>query len=105
MRSTTVSQTGTGQSVALPINRYVEGVGTGLFTKVTGTATYTIECTPDNVQDPTITPVWYPVLVPALTGATQNANGLMQVPAEAVRVNVASGSGIVVLVALVQGLQ
>lgn len=94
MRPCSVSQTGAGVSAWMPIDASTAGPqGDGIFVQVTGTVVSTIEVTPDNVFDPTVTPVAYATGVAALAGLSANQATNLPFAAKAIRVNQASGSG------------
>jgi len=67
---------------------------------VTGTETYNIEYTLDDVFDSTITPTWFA----AATGQTNNQAGSIAFPISAIRVNGTAGTGAVRLTVL-EGLK
>jgi hypothetical protein len=95
---------GTAASSWLPLDHLTSGYGDGLYCKVTGTATYSVEVTPDNIFDSAVTPQAYPCDIVALTAATTTQSGSLLKAARAVRVNQASGAGTVTLTAVVRGL-
>lgn len=104
MRPASVTRVGTGASAWLPIDMYSEGYGDGLYCKVSGgPPTYSVEVTPDDVYDATITPQAYPCDIAALTAATTTQSGALLKAARAVRVNITGGSGTVVLTVVVRG--
>lgn len=104
MRASSVSQTGVGASAWMPLDSYTTGYGDGLYAQLTGTATYSVEVTPDNAFDTTVTPQAYPCDIVALTAATTTSSGALLKAARFVRVNIASGTGTVKLTAIVRGV-
>jgi len=69
---------------------------------VLGTATYGIEYTLDDVNDPTVTPVWFPdANLP--TGQTASGVTNFMFPIQAVRINIAAISGAGVRFVVLQG--
>lgn len=106
MRAASVTQVGNGASTWLPIDQYSEGFGDGLYAQVvSGTPTYSVEVTPDDVFNPAVTPIAYPCDITVLTAATATQSGALVKAAKAVRVNIASGGGTVKLTAVVRGIQ
>lgn len=104
MRPATVTSSGAGATVWLPLDPYSQDTNVGLYARlVSGTPTYTIEVTPDDVFDATVTPTAYPTDVAALTAATATASGALLKPARAVRIN-QTGAGVIALTAVVPGL-
>ncbi len=64
----------------------------GVYIPAGSTATYDVEFSMDNVNDPTITPRWFPDgLLPA--GSTTSGTTTYFAPIQFVRVNIASLSG------------
>ena len=91
MRPIVISKTGTGQSevTALDVDANPFNVGIGVV--VSGTVTYTIQHTFDDVWDSNVTPTWFNHA--ALNSLSANANANYAFPVTAVRVNVTAGSG------------
>lgn len=94
MRRTVVTQTGTGSSSAVVVNRQMTA---GLYCVVDGTVNYDIEVTGD---DPASSPTWFDHPDTNLVAATANQRGVLDFPAAAVRVTVNSGAGSVTLTVL-----
>ena len=93
--SSSTSVTGVGTSTWIPVNSSQANFKVSLFTGVTGTATYTIQHTPDNVMDASVTPVAYNHDI--LAGLTSGNDGNYAYPVRAVRINLTSGTGTVTL--------
>lgn len=99
--TSTTSQTGVGPSAPLPLVPVGKKWETGLYATVTGTATYTIEVTPDPLLDSGSAPAaarWF--ALSAASGLTANAALALPFPAKGVRVNVSAGTGTVALSAV-----
>jgi hypothetical protein len=94
MRRTIVTQTGTGSTAPVVLNRQLAA---GIYCVVTGTVDYTIQITGD---DPASSPVYFPHPTAALVGATTNQRGVIDFPVAAVRATVNSGAGSVTLTVL-----
>lgn len=104
MRTASVARTGVGASAWLPLDPYSTGYAEGLYAKLTSAATYSIEVTPDNIFDPTVTPTAYPCDVAVLTAATTTQSGALLKPARAARINITSGGGTVTLSVVERGV-
>lgn len=98
MRPVRVTQTGTGRSSVVPLDRYQNPFNVGLLCVATGTIDYTVQYTSDDVFSPTFVPAsanWFSH--PSLTGKTASAEGNIAFGVTAVCVLVNSGSGSVTL--------
>lgn len=104
MRPASITTAGAGLSVWLPLDPYAQDTHVGLYAQLlTGTPTYTVEVTPDDIFDPTVTAVGYPTDIAVLTAATATQSGALLKPARAARVN-QTGGGTIKLTAVVAGL-
>jgi hypothetical protein len=92
MTPVTISKTGTGRSTVIASDSFQNPFNIGLVIVVTGTATYNIEISMDDLM--VVTPsVWaVPTGFSALTAST---NGFITVPHHALAINVTAGSGTV----------
>lgn len=101
MRPFIVAQTGVGNSDAqvLDIIRNPFQVGFGVV--VSGTVTYTVEHTFDNVMQAGVTPTWF--AHPDVAAETTNQDGTYAFPVRAIRLSVTSGSGTATLTAIQAG--
>lgn len=102
MRPQTITQTGVGTSAWVPLDYKQSPFNVGFGVSVTGTATYNIEHTFDNILDSTVTPVVFKH--GTLVSQTTNKDGNYAFPIRAVRINVTAGTGSV-SVTLLQGLR
>jgi hypothetical protein len=91
MRPIVLSQTGTGQTGAVPLDIDANPFNVGIGVVVSGTVTYTIQHTFDDVFDATVTPTWFDHA--SLAAATASADGNYAFPVTAVRVSVSAGTG------------
>ena len=91
-----------GPSAWVPLDTYRTPFSVGASAVITGSPTYNVEYTFDDVQNSAITPTVYSNLT--VTGATANSNCAITVPITAIRANVTSGSGSVVLTVIQSGL-
>lgn len=85
-----VSQTGTGSSAWLPIDWKQPSFAVGMGVAISGTVTYTVEHTFDDVLTGAAATV-YPHST--LAGLSANADGNYAFPVTAVRITVNSGTG------------
>lgn len=88
---TEISLTGVGTSAWVPVDHRNKPFNLSLHAILSGTVTSTIEYTPDNVWDTSITPVAFPVT--GMSGITANTAGNIGFPVRAVRINNSAGTG------------
>ena len=96
MRPITVSadRAGTVTSPVIPIDQYQAPTNIGLAVIVTGTVTFSVQHTFDDVFSPTFDPAtatWFNH--PTLNGLTANADGNYMAPPRGVRLNLTAGTG------------
>jgi hypothetical protein len=105
MRPKSVTQTGTGTTAWFPLDRMQAPFNVGIgVVLVSGTATYTVEHTFDNVLDPAVvSPVAFPNS--GLTAQTTSKDGNYAAPVCAVRLNVTAGAAPVVKMTILQGIR
>lgn len=96
----TLSQTGTGSTSWYPVNYNQSNFKIGLGVVVSGTVTYTIQHTFDDVYDPSVTPVAFDH--DTLATLSANADGNYAYPIRAIRVTVSAGTGTAALT-IIQG--
>lgn len=93
-----ISQTGIGSSGIYKFNYMICGTAVAIQAVLTGTATYSIQFTLDDVEakdfDPS-TANWG-TLAGVLTNATTSRNSFFIAPFQAIRINISSGTGTVV---------
>lgn len=105
MRPIVLTRTGTGVTAVAPLDTYVSPFNIGMGVVVSGTVNYTVQHTFDNVQAPGYSAAsgnWFNH--PTMTGLTGSQDGNYAFPVAAIRVNVASGTGVVTLTAIQAGL-
>lgn len=95
MRPVIVSQTGTGRSALIPMDREQAPFNVGLGCVVTGTVTYNVEHTFDDVQNPAVTATWFQNS--SMAALTSNASGSYTFPVRAISINVTAGAGTVTM--------
>ena len=93
MRPQTVTVTGIGQSVVVPVDYIQKPFNLSLHVEPAGN-TVTVEYTPDNVLAGEV-PVFYPVT--GMVGVTGSTAGNIAFPVFAVRINQTIGGGTTVL--------
>lgn len=104
MRPSEKTQTGTGSTDPIMLDMVRNPFQVGFGCIVTGTVTYTIEHTFDNLQE--IAPgsaTWFPHPDAALVGATSSQDGTYAFPVRAFRARVTAGTGSVTVKALQAG--
>lgn len=103
MRPAAVTVTGVSASAWLPADHLTAGFGDGVYVKPGAGATVTVECTPDDVFNPAVTPVAFATGVSALTGATTNVAAQLPFAVKAIRLNQTVGSSTSELKIVVRG--
>jgi hypothetical protein len=101
MRPVTISVTGVATSSIAPLDRLISPFNIGLGAVVSGTVTYTIQHTFDDIYDSTVTPTWFPHAT--LVNLTANADGNYAFPVRAIRINNTAGTGTTTLTILQAG--
>lgn len=91
-----------GPSAWVPLDTYRNPFSVGMSAVVSGSPTYNVEYTFDDVQNSALTPTVYSGLT--VTGATSNTSTSLTVPVTAVRANITTGSGSVTLTVIQAGL-
>jgi hypothetical protein len=102
MRPQVISLTGTGTTAWIPLDYKQSPFNVGLGAVVSGTITYDIEHTFDEVFDPDVTPTAFKHST--MTAKTANFDGNYAFPIRAVRINNTAGTGVTTLTIL-QGLR
>lgn len=104
MRPVTYNITGTGVSGVYAPDHYVSPFNVSLGVTVTGTATYTVQYTFDDVFDGSYVPdsgSW--IDHPSLTAQTATKDSNIAYPVRGVRLNVTAGTGTVRLTVIQAG--
>ena len=102
MRPITISRTGVGSTAAVPMDYYISPFNVGFGVVVTGSATYTVQHTFDNVFDSTVTPTWFNH--PVIAAQTTNQDGNYAFPVTAIRLTVTAGAGTATMTLVQAGL-
>jgi hypothetical protein len=103
MRPQEITQTGTGATAWIPVNYRQSpfNIGFGAVI-VSGTATYSVQHTFDDVFDPAVTPVAFDNA--NATAQTTNKDSNYSFPVRAIRLNVTAGTSPVVKLTFLQGV-
>ena len=105
MRTTSVSVTGVAASAWLPLDAGTVGTNHGLYFTPGSGATVTVQVTPDDVFDPTVTPTAYAIPVAALVAATTAQAAALPLGAKAIRMNQTVGVSTSTLKVVTQGIR
>lgn len=95
-----ITQTGVGTSVWIPVDHTQNAFAIGFGCVVSGTVTYDVQHTFDDIQNSAVTPTAFPH--ESLVGQTANQDGNYAFPIRAVRVDVTAGTGSVTMT-IIQG--
>lgn len=98
MRPVVVSKTGVGQTAVVPVDYLQANFGIGFAVVISGTITYTVQHTFDNVLDSSVTPTWFPH--ESLVDKTGNEDGNYAFPIRGIRINNTAGTGSTTLTVL-----
>jgi hypothetical protein len=102
MRPQVIAKTGTGTTAWIPVDYKQSPFNVGLGVVVSGTITFDIEHTFDDIFDATVTPVAFKHST--MVSKTANTDGNYAFPVRAIRVNNTAGTGSTTLTIL-QGLR
>lgn len=101
MRPVTISQTGVGQSVVVPLDVRLDPFSVFLDALLSGgTATYNIEYTNDDVWSGVAPTNWTPVA--SMSALSASGVGSLAAPVRGVRINVTAAAGGTVTLRIVQ---
>ena len=104
MRPKKVTVTGVGTSGWLPVDYKQDPMNLGIgCVLVSGTATYSVEHTFDDIFDPAVSPVAFQNS--GITAQTASKDGNYAYPVRAIRLNVTAGAAPVVSMTMIQGLR
>lgn len=98
MRRQIIAKTGTGTTAWVPVDYGQANFGIGLGVVASGTVTYDIEHTFDDIYDSSVTPTAFKH--DFLVGQTTSQDGNYAFPVAAVRINVTAGTGTATLTML-----
>jgi hypothetical protein len=106
MTPISVSKTGTGRSAVIAVDNFTNPFNVGLFTTLSGSATYNIEISPDDPMDAgyvASSATW--IAAPNFSGLSAAAVNQLLVPCKAVSINITANTGTVTLYVLQAGLR
>jgi len=98
MRTSQVAVTGVRTSVWIPVDYTQNAFAIGFGCVVSGTVTYDVQHTFDDIQDPAVTPTAFTHAT--VSGQTTNKDGNYAFPIKAVRINITAGTGTVTITIL-----
>ena len=102
MRPQKITQTGTGTTAWIPMDYRQDPFNVGFGVVIdSGTATYTVQHTFDDIFDASVTPTAFDHSTVA--AQTTNKDGNYAFPVRAIRLNVTAGTAPVVSMTLLQG--
>lgn len=101
MRPQVVSKTGTGETAVVVVDHYRNPFNIGFAVVVSGTITYTVQHTFDDILNSSVTPTWFSH--EELAGQTASADGNYAFPVRAIRLSNTAGSGTTTLTAIQAG--
>jgi hypothetical protein len=101
MRQQIATKTGTGSSNVLATDTYISPFNVGFGVVATGTVTYTVQHTFDNVQT-VASPVWFSH--PTIAAKSDNQDGNYAFPVAAVKVLVTAGTGTATMTLIQAGI-
>jgi len=95
MRRITETVTGVGISPVLPLDFRAQIFNVGFGCVITGTATYSVQHTFDDIYNPAITPTWFNNAT--VSAVSTNQDGNYAFPVSAIRLNVTASTGSVTI--------
>lgn len=98
MNASKVSVTGVGTSAWIPVDYTQNAFAIGFGCVTSGTVTYDVQHTFDNIQDSTVTPTAFTHT--SVVNKTANQDGNYAFPIRAIRLNVTAGTGSVTITIL-----
>lgn len=101
MKQQYATRTGVGSSNVIPTDLYISPFNVGFGVVVSGTVTYTIQHTFDNVQT-VDSPVWFSH--PTIAAKSDNQDGNYAFPVAAIKVLVTSGDGTATMTMIQAGI-
>jgi len=105
MRAIVLTASGVSATAVAATNLNISPFAIGFGVAVTGTVTYTVQHTFDDVYSPTFNPAtatWYSHAT--VSGATASTDGNYAYPVRGIRVNITAGTGSVVATVIQAGI-
>lgn len=103
MRPQVIKQTDVGETAWIPVDYKQSPFSIGFGIVITGSPTFTVEHTFDDVFDSSITPTAFPHSV--VVTKTANIDGNYAFPIRAVRLSITAGSGVTATMTILQGVR
>ena len=103
MRPQVIAKSGSGSTAWIPLDYKQSPFNVGMGVVVSGTVTYTIEHTFDDIFDPSVTATAFPHAT--LASQTANKDGNYAFPVRAIRITNAGGSTGTSTLTILQGLR
>jgi hypothetical protein len=103
MRRVVQSVTGVANGATIPVSNESISFGVGFGVVVSGTITYTVQHTFDDIYNPAVTPTWFNHAF--VNAQTSNMDGNYAFPVAAVRVIGTAGTGTATITMLFNGGQ
>ena|ERR1700748_2912437 len=103
MRRVVETVSGVANGATIPVDYRSQNFGIGFGVVVTGTITFTVQHTFDDIYNPAITPTWFNNAFVA--AATANVDGNYAFPVAAIRLITTAGTGSATMTALFQSGQ
>jgi len=103
MKPITLSVSGVANGATCPMNTHTSPFNVGFGVTVSGTITYSVQHTFDNVFDATVTPTWFNH--PTVNGLSAQADGNYAFPVSAIRIIGTAGSGTATMHLIQAGIQ
>jgi hypothetical protein len=100
MRAVSVTVSSVAASQPVPMGIHVTPFNVGFGVVVTGTVTYNVEHTFDNIYDPTVTPTWFQHST--VTAQSTNKDSNYAFPVRAIRLNVTANTAGTATLTLIQ---
>lgn len=88
MRAITRTLSAAGTSTAIPMDTYSDPFNVGVAVVMTGTLTYSVEHTFDDIFNSAVTPTWFANT--GLSAKTTSSDGNYAYPVRAIRLNITS---------------
>ena len=102
MKAVTKTVTNTGTSTPILFDTYISPFNIGFGVVITGSPTYTVQHTFDDVADASVSPTWFNH--DDLVSETTSQDGNYAFPVTAIRINVSVGTGTTTITAIQAGL-
>lgn len=103
MRPVVEAVTGVGNGATIPVDFRAQNFGLGIGVVVSGTITFTVQHTFDDIYNPAVTPTWFNNAT--LAALSVNTDGNYAFPVRAIRLTTSAGTGTATMTVLSQSGQ